>query len=415
MAVWTPEAIHWLLGAVVGLTGLVGIAWSLFCDRSRGQRRCPQCWYDMSGSPSLQCPECGKRPKRENHLFRTRRRWRWATLGVSISIAVVAIGLWPKVERDGWLSIVPTTALILVAPPAGTEVQFDWVALKPIEHPVSAELRRRRAALRLADWQWNLAMRRTQVIKSRRRWPKDVPLAVSMKLPAWVQLVRCEVTARPLLEGGRTARAGTLRRERCGVGSDLRRKSEAYQVVGRLDASDTGVEFDCTVSHVVGMGDRVVESWSGIVRLPIESVATVDEAITPARNPALNEAVARAVMIRLSFHGGYTANVSVSVNGAVETALADVAVSPMIEFLRDGKVMETVRVPLADSAWPSPAGSRAGHAQLIRLKRDDLTSQVDRWQIRLRGDGELALRDWDRDQYWAGTLTIALRSTLDWR
>ena len=30
-------------------------------------------------------------------------------------------------------------------------------------------------------------------------------------------------------------------------------------MVGRLDASDTGVEFDCTVSHVVGMGDRVVE------------------------------------------------------------------------------------------------------------------------------------------------------------
>ena len=36
------------------------LVWAMFGDRARGRRRCPRCWYDMSGATLLKCPECGR-------------------------------------------------------------------------------------------------------------------------------------------------------------------------------------------------------------------------------------------------------------------------------------------------------------------------------------------------------------------
>ena len=34
------------------------------------------------------------------------------------------------------------------------------------------------------------------------------------------------------------------------------------------------------------------------------------------------------------------------------------------------------------------------------------------WQIRVRGDGEMALTDWAYDKYWAGEFTVPLEDII---
>lgn len=113
-----PASLDWLFllgGAIVGLVGLALFAWALFRDRSRGRRRCPSCWYDMSGTPDLKCSECGHDARFERRLYRTRRRWKWAVLGVTGMLLGGCIAEVPAYKR-GWSALVPTTALALFAP-----------------------------------------------------------------------------------------------------------------------------------------------------------------------------------------------------------------------------------------------------------------------------------------------------------
>jgi hypothetical protein len=115
---WTSLAL--LLAAA----GIALAAWALFADRARSRKRCPKCWYEMTGVPSydregvaaLVCPECGKPVKSERSLFKTRRRWKLAFLS-----PVLLVGAWltwkiPEIRRDGWWSVAPRQVLIVLIP-----------------------------------------------------------------------------------------------------------------------------------------------------------------------------------------------------------------------------------------------------------------------------------------------------------
>jgi hypothetical protein len=101
---------------VLAAGGVVLLGWSLWWDRPRGRKRCPKCWYDMSGAAGLVCPECGKDARRERRLLKTRRRWGWATLAVVLLLAAYPVRQVPIVRRDGWWAAAPTWAVILAVP-----------------------------------------------------------------------------------------------------------------------------------------------------------------------------------------------------------------------------------------------------------------------------------------------------------
>src|SRR5690606_21932594 len=82
--------------------GVVLLSWSLWWDRPRGRKRCPKCWYDMSGAAGLVCPECGKDARRERRLLKTRRRRGWAVLAMVLLLAAYPVLKVPVVRRDGW-------------------------------------------------------------------------------------------------------------------------------------------------------------------------------------------------------------------------------------------------------------------------------------------------------------------------
>ncbi len=120
-------AADWLitsLGAATALGGLALLAWSLLADRLRTRharregalRRCPKCWYDMSATGGLTCPECGKTAKRERRLLRARRRYRHATASLLVLALGAAVIAYPHGRGGVWIRWLPDTAVILLIP-----------------------------------------------------------------------------------------------------------------------------------------------------------------------------------------------------------------------------------------------------------------------------------------------------------
>lgn len=73
-----PLQAWWVvLGAGLGL-----LCWVLRPQTGSGERRCPECWYDLSKVPGWVCPECGFRASRGAELYPVRRNWALACLGI---------------------------------------------------------------------------------------------------------------------------------------------------------------------------------------------------------------------------------------------------------------------------------------------------------------------------------------------
>lgn len=299
--VTTPSLdwLWWTGGGVLGALGLALGVWALLADRSRGRRRCPKCWYDLSGTPGRVCSECGFRAKREKKLFKTRRRWRWAIVAAAVLVIAAASAETPKVQREGWTALVPTTALIVYLP---------WIN-EPERSPALALLDGRMPSRYWLpgteppdwwDWQWRLLAKRcldgdakrkpqskdwnlfyspllTKSITSggvledagiRRRLASRFPVATTIRPlpregsqpglrcrldidpmwwgfnPTWWTSIEYRVTATPQLEDTMSLEARWFW-NRCAVGQSLVGHDE--QAIGTLPVGQRAVAFDVIV------------------------------------------------------------------------------------------------------------------------------------------------------------------------
>ncbi len=101
----------WWAGGVLAALALVVVVVALFRDRSRGRRRCPKCWYDMSAVNGMTCPECGRTQKRERRFFGTRRKWRRAMIGTALLAMAMGTTAAPVVNSGEWPRYVPAAVL----------------------------------------------------------------------------------------------------------------------------------------------------------------------------------------------------------------------------------------------------------------------------------------------------------------
>jgi HEAT repeat protein len=104
----------WFAGWLLLLLGAVLTLRALFGDLARGRKRCPKCWYDMSGAPGLQCPECGRKAKSPRALFRTRRKPFQAVAGMAVVFLALVAWRVPLAISKGWWAAVPTPALVVL-------------------------------------------------------------------------------------------------------------------------------------------------------------------------------------------------------------------------------------------------------------------------------------------------------------
>lgn len=116
------DRIFLMLGGILGLAGLWMLYFAFLRDRSRGRRRCPQCWYDMSGTNSLTCSECGRVAKSERQLLKTRRRWRCAAVAIVIMSLVPAHSAYQHYRDVGWSAAIPIEVLLWAA----DTLHSDW-------------------------------------------------------------------------------------------------------------------------------------------------------------------------------------------------------------------------------------------------------------------------------------------------
>lgn len=149
----------WVFYSAILLGGASLSVWALFWDRHRGRRRCPKCWYDMSGAPERRCPECGHAARQPKHLQRTRRRWKAAGAALLITAGVAVAPFWNTLLVR-YRSYLPNTVLILfqgrVTPhdPAHRWAFHAELRGRLEESPALCVERWNRAAL--WRWQWKL-------------------------------------------------------------------------------------------------------------------------------------------------------------------------------------------------------------------------------------------------------------------
>lgn len=89
---------------------LVTVGW--WFDPSRGRRRCPKCWYDLSATKGSLCPECGRETAKESRFYRTRRKPGLFWLAAALAPCAYAVFKIPAVRATGPFALMPTTLLI---------------------------------------------------------------------------------------------------------------------------------------------------------------------------------------------------------------------------------------------------------------------------------------------------------------
>lgn len=181
MPAW-PDWLWWTFGGALAALGLALLGWALLADRARGRRRCPRCWYDMTGTPGLTCSECGHQVRSERKLLRTRRRWRWVGLATLVMCAAAGSSLIPRASSRGWASIVPTSILLLALPLIEDETEhsgwqldaFDELLMRRFHTGIYAT----EQTPYLWDWQW-------RIIIDRAMWRLDRFVESSETKPPW--------------------------------------------------------------------------------------------------------------------------------------------------------------------------------------------------------------------------------------
>ncbi len=399
-------AQEWLsiLGAAVGLIGASVVLRALFADRSRGRRRCPGCWYDMSRVPGVRCPECGRTTKKERGLLRTRRRWRRAAIGMCLVVLGAATVAAPSVREHGWLSIIPTAVLVHFTP---TIEEEDATTDRLLE--VAKELRRRFDTEGFSDGQWRVIIERSHAIRTRDKWPIDRELAIELRVPRWVQS-NCGLRATPRLSGASSVFAEHMIFN--GYAGPYGQPS--LRPVGILAPETTSVVFDVEVWVSKGIilwpnldrpADRTIA-----VRAPVEAVETPDAAITPVDSKEATEAVRRALSLRAMPMGPELA-IEVQLDRSQLASFTNLSVSLEFSAMRiGGEAGEPERVFACDL---SPGSQRYCYLREISnaAARDPVTREL--WCVRVRGAPEGALIDWEKDSYWSGEFVVPLREIMD--
>lgn len=286
---WLYPLVGWAITAVGGLWVLR----LLIGDRSRGRRRCPRCWYDMTGAAALLCPECGKQARSEHHLFHTRRsKGRLALAGLVVLAGWVVANI-PQL-RQGWVRMVPTAVLARVAPaddaPLAPFQGFTMPVTAPAPSPtigerLTSEMWRRIWTRKVSSGAGshfvtrhlrNTPLRYEDLVTVPAIWPTDEPLALWVH-PTSLSFNRVDVAA--------------------GVRGSGEWAVNSVAYAGMPAAAGSTVELDVELRHGVVL-------HRGTWHAPCRVRGTTDTFLDRVEDDLANEAVRAALAPRAEWSPG---------------------------------------------------------------------------------------------------------------
>jgi hypothetical protein len=416
-------------GGAVGVLGAVVLLLALFRDRSRGRRRCPKCWYDMTGVPGLTCPECGKTPMRERKLLKTRRHWRLATLALLATTLGIATAFTPLYRERGWRGLVPTTVLLLFAPPDGPVVWVDPKNGKQHENLFAKELWRRFDRPNVPSWQWRMALDAGPLLSTRGTWSVTEPFAVRVNLPEWLnvgsvelepegleharQIVVSNVSARRTWQTVGYLKPGT---ERVRVRVTLR--SAGWGLNSAMMAGASGATFPAPLISQPSQTKSGELLYQGAYTLHVRAVPTLEDSMTPVSGAAIDAAVRRALTARVTwpeFGSTYRAALlTLTVDRDALGGHPQIALPVVVEVARDAEVLVSERASLGMCEMMLTPGKDTCEIRLGSAIRRELENPGPKngWTIRVRGDLGQMGSEWQRETYWKGEITIPLEEAI---
>lgn len=397
----------WVWYLVAGLMGVLGLWCALrarFHDPAKGRRRCPKCWYDMSGTPGLICSECGRSVKHEKQLFKTRRRLRWALVALVFFGLEGGAGLAPKVQRDGWPSVTPSTVLILMMP--DLETRFP---------PAFKALQARMDQGDLAKWQWAFLLRRCA--------PNHYPpwILKITTAPSWprYRAFGCHVqfhqkwTGRSYLDGARlqvSIRAagnpkGTWvivdRANSVELPWSCSNPPNFIDIPAQLTKGQTSVQLEIRIQR------PAASNWTTIaaqrMTIPVRAVEHLDDAIQPVRSEELTREIKEHVWFELR------SQLDLFQDFGYESMTDGITCPVQIELLRDGRAVTS-----ADDWWDLGASANASRIRSFKLPPslaalDDRELVQSTWHVRITSDAERALQATCATRRWDGQIMFTLQ------
>jgi hypothetical protein len=420
------DAVFFILAIVLGLLSLWLFYFSLFRDRSRGRRRCPKCWYDMRGTQTLKCSECGHIGKKEKRLFKTRRRWRVAFVALVLLIAGWASLMTPGIQKRGWIAQLPTSALIILSPAPKDQAQTvsvgsQFMPMRLTVGPtwrdqVFAELVQRVNEEKLWSWQWRWMIRKhwddsnppwTFKMVTRSAWPTEGPAYA------------CPVISRS--DGSYISLSNRLLRFRISGGKPHHERAfEVYALIGKLSQpTDPWLEtaFACNKDNTEFLlaVDRQTRAgkWQCVWKSQVGVQIVRDDALTPLipdASNALTRQIREAMTFKVERDALHVRWSNVQDAELLPTLALD------FELLRDGELMAR-----ASAWWTSEINVPAGnvgpraipfHYRVLwdkPIAAEAIESAPDgAWELHITGSEKLALRDVESSDYWAGSITVPL-------
>ncbi len=440
-------------GIVLALLGLALAYRALLHDRARGRKRCPKCWYDMSGaeaneSGAFTCPECGRVVKKARRLRKTRRRWRWATLALMLVIGGAGAGIVPNAKRASMLSYVPNSALphlLIFAEhgegPIGSEIkqrveggrysEQELIRLyqkltrgdilarpvsEPWRHtygrlistmePPGAPVPARDTAFRIPQAIRDALVELPPMVEFRTRpvWPEGVPLHVELRSEDWWPL--------PLRH---FAEVVTLDNEHHVTGSHGLEDVNVFAAPWANPADgEVRIKYRVTMSGRTAMDppipqERVMQLWEPrIATFPIRFSGKIDDLLTPIRDTSLTSKLAST--LTLTYQGSSDLYLLTLNNRNTRSPeFLDIAIAGMLEFSTGGEVW--ARVPAWWNVKRTPFGDiqleENAHPPLYRfLDSHDHHPPPESWSVRFVSDPEIALRVIDASTYWEGEVNV---------
>ncbi len=344
----------------------------------------------MVASDGLTCTECGHTVRREQALYRSRRRRAPILTAVALLPVIVLLFLAPGVRRHGWVSALPDSVLMRFAGTSDSEPDL-------YDH----ELRRRITDGLLATRHYMTLLRNeredgsppwTITVRTRDRWPEGVPVQYDVDFdrpplsgPSWMWTLPLGLSVMPPSGRGQQVHA------------DFQGTSSLHlpDSVASLPPGRHEISFDVSVVLVGAAGAAAI--WQDTLTHAFEVGGAVEDVIEVVEDPPLAEHFRRSITVHLRRGNPY-------VRGTTRLAALGrpVTFGGQLDLLRDGEVV------WGCSIWRD----RSGVVQWIdRVGLPPGKGPVEsfdggRWSLRYRSDPALALRHLDATHFWVGDFTL---------